>query len=391
MIPEILSIVISGGIALSLADDFQNEKSKRNGGTVKSIDIPTPQSPVSHIYTPKPASVPTGEIKPYGERLESLKSLLDSHGLIPVWELRNATPVRFTGWQRSGKTTKAQTLALLRQLDNPSHPVTATTPHKITTGDKPWPSSFRVLGEGNQWGEIKGELDRIKERLHKGDCNPYTEILDEFSGYVGNGGMDQEYIQGLMLSAIREAAKHQEMLILLAHGDTVALNGGVKGLTSAMWGNFVSVQCNRLLIDGKATPSPEVQISGGGFPDTAIIWPQWFNPQWLIKQFPELLEIKPIIPASTIPDLGSDIPELGEDDLDTSDELPDHIQAVLAYVQKKKEPVTIRQIQQAKLSVLVNFGNNRSETIELILDNLIYQGKLTLTGIGQYVGVGVLG
>ena len=395
-LPETIASVVIGGTVWCLSDDFQKARIKRGLCHNPAADAPTPEAPQAQTYTAPPAiapiAAPIAEIKPYGERLGSLKSVLGSHGLTPFWELRNATPVRFCGWQRSGKSTKAQTLALLRQLDNPQHPVTVCTPHHPTPGDATWSPSFRVAGEGNQWAAIKSEIDRVMTRLGKGDTDSYTTILDEFSGYAGQGGMSDGYIQEVMLSAIREMAKHQEMLVLICHGDTMALNGNVKGLSAALWGNFVTVNCNRLLIDGKAQPSPEVSIYGGGFPNTKLVWPAWFNPQWLLRQFPELAAIRPLDVASAIPDLShnpaSPVPSPVAQ---TEDDLPDHIDAVLAYLNRKNEPVSIRQIQQAKLPELVNTDNNKSATIQLVLDSLVYAGKISPTAIGEYAAVGVGG
>ena len=126
---------------------------------------------------------------------------------------------------------------------------------------------------------------------------------EEFSGYGGKVGPDG-YIQELMLSAVREMAKHNEMLILIAHGDTMAMNGNIKGLSAAMWGNFVTVCCNRILRDGKPYPSPKITIGGGGFPDCSLVWPEWFTPEWLLENFPELEEIKPQRVTPAIPNLG---------------------------------------------------------------------------------------
>ena len=314
----------------------------------------------------------------------------------PVWEVRNATPIRFTGWQRSGKSTKSQTLALLRQIDNLSHPVTVCTPHHCTPGDRAWAESFTVTGAGNRWEEIKSTIDRLMARLAKGNIEPHTTILDEFSGYAGKVG-DDRYIQELMMSAVREMAKHNEMLILIAHGDTMAMNGGIKGLSAAMWGNFVTVQCHRVLRDGKPSPSPRVTIGGGGFPQINLNWPEWFDPEWLIQNFPELAQITPKTIATPIPNLGAvaskplvaNLPqgvlshsEPIEDEPESST-LEPHLKAIVDYISRKGE-ATPRQIQTAKLKVLADGNINKIEAIQLCLDTLIYEGILEVSSLDTY-------
>lgn len=393
----ILSLGLPAILCWSLLDDFEKARIRRGLAEQNSPTAPTNPPAVERVWEapPVPASIPdsTPASQPPAVSLEHRKhrliEVLDAHGMRPFWELRNATPIRFCGWQRSGKSTKAQTLALLRQLDSLGHPVAVATPHKPTPGDRPWPSSFLVQGEGNQWGEIKGAIDGLLSRLDRGETAPHSLILDEFSGYVGQGGMDAEYVQGLMMSLVRESAKHSAMVVLIAHGDTAAMNGGIKGLSAAVWGNFVTVTCSRILVDGKAQPGPEVQISGGGFPETCLNWPRWFTPEWLLTQFPELATIAPQTPVNSTPSLGQTPTLSTPSNEPQAPGLEAHLQAVLDYLKKQGKPCTIRQIQQAKIKALVDSNCNTSERIQLILDSLTYSGHVTPTAPGTYSALGV--
>lgn len=365
---NILSFGLPALVAWSLLDDFEKARIKRGLSPQIELEEPEPIELVEEPTTPTPKS--------FEERKARLIEVLEEHQLTPLWELRNATPIRFTGWQRSGKSTKAQTLALLRQIDDRSHPVTVCSPHRVTPGDKAWSSSFTTTGAGNQWEEIKAVIDQLVTRLGKGDTTPTTTILDEFSGYAGKVGTDG-YIQELMLSAVREMSKHNELLILIAHGDTMAMNGNIKGLSAALWGNFVTVGCNRILIDGKPYPSPKVTIAGGGFPEYSLSWPEWFTPEWLLENFPELQEIAPKRLEPITPNLGIIQPEIEP-----------HLQAILDYISRKGE-VSPRQIQQAKLKGLVECNITKADQIQLCLDTLVYRGLLTLTAIDSYTVLGV--
>jgi len=401
MNPTLLSIVVAGAIGVSLFDDFETKRKLRESLNSHQTIAPPPPETIEYVqdYEPEPEPLPQVQPTPQPEeqvqpktfehRKARLIQVLAEYNLTPVWELRNATPLRFTGWQRSGKSTKAQVIALLRQIDNLQHPVTVCTPHFCTPGDKTWSSSFKVVGSGNQWGQIKGEIDRLMGRLAKGDTNPYTTILDEFSAYAGNVGKDS-YIQELMLSAVREMAKHNEMLMLIAHGDTMAINGNVKGLSDAMRGNFVTVGCNRKLIDGRAHPDSRVTIDGGGFPSRTLDWPDWLTPEWLLANFPELETIAPVT-AESVPSLGAvaEIQKNSEIQEAFSNGDPCH-KAIVEWFQRRGTAGTPRQIQLTKLKALVDAGSNRIEAIQMVLDTLVYDGILAVVGVDTYALVGVV-
>lgn len=396
---NLLSFGLPALVAWSLFDDYEKARIKRGLSPTVQVDEPeaielafedTPiafeDTPIA--YTPATATPPEPpKPKTFEERKTRLIEVLGEHGLTPIWELRNATPIRFTGWQRSGKSTKAQTLALLRQIDDRSHPVTVCTPHHATPGDRAWAESFTVTGAGNQWDKIKSTIDRLMLRLGEGNTAPYTTILDEFSGYAGKVAPDG-YIQELMMSAVREMAKHNEFLILIAHGDTMAMNGNIKGLSQAMWGNFVTVQCNRILRDGKPYPSPKIQISGGGFPEASLSWPEWFDPEWLIQNFPELARIQPKAIATPIPNLGVFQPEPPPEEAPEPNTLEPHLKAIVDYIARKGQ-VTPRQIQQAKLKGLTDCNITKADQIQLCLDVLVYKGILTIPAIDTYAVLGV--
>ena len=374
----LLSFGLPALIAWSLLDDFEKARVKR--GLSPQVELDQPDA-IELVEDTTPATVDLPEPpkpKTFEERKGRLIEVLEEHRLTPIWELRNATPIRFTGWQRSGKSTKAQVLALLRQIDDRSHPVQVCSPHNVTPGDKAWSSSFSTCGAGNQWEEIKGTIDRLMNRLGEGNTTPHTTILDEFSGYAGKVGSDS-YIQELMLSAVREMAKHNEMLILIAHGETMAMNGNIKGLSAALWGNFVTVGCNRILIDGKPYPSPKVTVSGGGFPDCSLVWPEWFTPEWLLANFPELEETTPPPVTPAIPHLGF-MPETKPPE---ANGMEPHLKAIVDYITRKGS-ATPRQIQTAKLKALTDCNINKMEAIQLCLDALVYEGILELSGMDTY-------
>jgi len=401
----LLSLGLPALVAWSILDDYEKARIKRGLSPTVEIDEPDPieyqyaapqPTPIEYKYDrpgqgisppldAEAATVTTPEPpkpKTFDERKTRLIEVLGEHGLIPIWELRNATPIRFTGWQRSGKSTKAQVLALLRQIDDLDHPVTVCTPHHRTPGDRAWSTSFTTTGEGNRWEEIKSTIDRLMVRLGEGNTTPYTTILDEFSGYAGKVG-DDRYIQELMMSAVREMAKHNEMLILIAHGDTMAMNGNIKGLSQAMWGNFVTVQCHRVLRDGKPSPSPRVQISGGGFPGVTLNWPDWFDPEWLLDNFPEVQAIVPKTLVNSIPTLGRAEPVTMPEIEAEPNTLEPHLKAIVDYIARKGE-ATPRQIQTAKLKPLTDGNINKIDAIQLSLDVLVYEGILEISGMDTY-------
>lgn len=403
----LFSLGLPALIAWTLLDDCQRARVKRGLATPPEVNPDPPQVPLERVVsapmaypTPAPQTQPQ-QIAPktLEQRKAKLIEVLDAHGLTDFRHLANYPGcIRATGYQRSGKTTRIQFLALLRQLEDPKHPVVVATPHKLTAGDTQWPSSFEVHGEGNDWASIRGVMDRLMQSLAKGETHPRTYILDEFSGYLDHGGMDASYLQEFTLSMVRESSKHNCQVILLQHGSTVAMSGGIKGLSAAVWGNLPTLQCNRLLVNGKPQPAPEAAIVGGGFPSVQLNFPDWLRPDWLLSQFPELSHIAPAkapdrnAPPQLQPDFTIDLPGLmTEDQSVTTDQdggLPPHLAAVLDYL-KRKGSATPRQIQQAKLGALTNTDHNNSQNIQLMLDSLVLSGYAQPLEDGSYAPLGV--
>ena len=401
----LLSLGLPALIAWSLADDYQKARIKRGLANKPEMPLDPPEAPLERVIVapmaqsyPSPNPTAPSAPKSLESRKAKLTEVLDSHGLTPFYHLAYYPGcIRATGYQRSGKTTRIQCLALFRQLEDHKHPVMVATPHKLTAGDTPWPSSFSVVGQGNDWGAIRTVLDSIMQSLAKGETHPRTYILDEFSGYLDHGGMDAAYLQEFVMSMVRETAKHSCQVILLQHGDTVAMSGGVKGLQAAVWGNLPTLQCNRVLVGGKPQPAPEASIVGGGFPEQKLIFPDWLRPQWLLSQFPELKQVAPPAPDRNAPpqlqpDFTIDLPGLmTEDQSVTTDQdggLPPHLAAVLDYL-KRKGSATPRQIQQAKLGALTNTDHNNSQNIQLMLDSLVFSGYAQPLEDGSYAPLGV--
>ena len=413
------SLVLPTLLAWSLADDYQKARLKRGlcnprhdsapqqdlrqeqvMGTPHRYSSP-PLYPAPPLYSGPPQGfsvppppAPQAGPKPLQQRLSKLKAAFEAEGLLPFFHLAHYPGcIRATGFQRSGKTTRVQVLALIRQLLDSSHRVIVATPHKPTPADRPWPSSFQVHGEGNRWDQIRSVLDALMASLAAGDCTPRTFILDEFSGYLGHGGMDNAFLQEFMLSMVRETAKHHCQVILIQHGDTVAMSGGIKGLQEAIWGNFPTLRCQRVLLEGIPIPATEANLVGGGFPEEALLFPRWLSPQWLCRNFPELTQFsvssspKLGLSSQREPDFTLDLSGLmAQDQAITTDatlDMPPHLAAVLDYV-RRKGTVTPRLVQQAKLSPLVEADCNKADRIQMMLDTLIYSGQLSIQADGSY-------
>ena len=392
----LLSLGLPALVAWSLLDDFEKARIKRGLSPTVEIDEP---DPIEYQYDYRPAQTVTAPLdaqtiaatvttpeppkpKTFEERKARLIEVLGEHNLTPIWELRNAPLLWVRGWQRSGKTTKAQTLHLLRQLENIDHPIVACSPHKVN-GDSHWPKSFRVSGMGNEWNIIRRELDTLRRSLEVGNLDPGSWLLDEFSGYAQEIEIGEKYIQALLMSAVREFAKHKKHLTLITHGSTMAMTGGVKGLSQALLGNFTVIECSRKLIDGKPVPGERVQIFGGGYPEVEANWPQWFDPEWLLENFPELQAIVPKTLVNSIPTLGRAEPVTMPESMPEDEGMEPHLKAIVDYITRKGE-ATPRQIQTAKLKPLTDSNNNKIEAIQLCLDTLIYEGILEVSGLDTY-------
>ncbi|MEB3313637.1 MAG: hypothetical protein VKL98_05775, partial [Cyanobacteriota bacterium] len=119
--------------------------------------------------------------------------------------LVKAPPIRLVGLQRTGKSTFAQRLALLRMVLLPGHSAAWATPHREL--DNPVPSILNPTGYtatgAKDYGAIESLWVSTQERIDQGETVNLTAVWDEFGGY--DQFQDQDLLRGNLRSMLREA------------------------------------------------------------------------------------------------------------------------------------------------------------------------------------------
>ena len=261
--------------------------------------------PLLSQYVKPYASPPQGSWK---ARQSQLEARLKADDCLDLLDLVYATPIRLMGKQRSGKSTLAKVLALLRCIYIKGHTVEAWSPNDENKEKMPWPSNFRTYGlsQGRaNFLEISSRMTAFIEALESGDrTHPQTLIWDEFGAY---GGTKQEVEEGERISpeillkglrmALQMSDKHQKFVIIILHGQTNAFLSNTKGLQAAL-NEFPTIRRTTIKQKlGKRVPSPEFQIvdpdENEGEP-MYMEMPDWLTPDHLLGVFPELAEYTPV-------------------------------------------------------------------------------------------------
>ncbi|MFM7447328.1 MAG: hypothetical protein ACKO24_01865, partial [Leptolyngbyaceae cyanobacterium] len=211
-------------------------------------------------------------------------------------KLVKAPPIRCVGAQRTGKTTLAKILGLLRLLLLPGHQVIAVAPHVEAVNS--YPSQFKRVGiTANQrdYPAIAAEWQDLAEQIYRCEVLSRTHIWDEFGTY--GDVMSEEQLTNGLTSTLREATKHGSHPIFILHGETLAFMPGGKGLSSVILRGTVRVEaiCESMPPFGEMRPTGKftVQWLDGSNSEGQI--PAWLTEKFLL----DLLAGKAEVPAPT--------------------------------------------------------------------------------------------
>lgn len=199
------------------------------------------------------------------------------------WLLRLlCCPLVFVGGQRSGKSTAAQAIALIRGI--------------IFGGDTYWIhphgendrpeicSSIKLFGEEKNWDEITKKMEAHLTEKNSPDA-PRTTIFDELASM--DNVIPTELISRLWRLTSSESTKFNRLPILLTHGTTASFRGGVKGCHEVI--NSLPTVTIKPASDAFSRPvySNQWTLSNiqGLEADFEVIRPSWLRPDWLIEQF----------------------------------------------------------------------------------------------------------
>ena len=198
--------------------------------------------------------------------------------------LVKAPPIRVVGLQRTGKSTFAQRLALLRMTLLPGHTAAWATPHRER--DNPVPSILNPVGYtatgAKDYASIEALWVTTQERIDQGETVNMTAVWDEFGGY--DQFSDPELLKGSLRSLLREATKHSYHPILIAHGDQAAFYPGIPGILTTVKQSTILIETHGEPADdfGTMRPTGRAVITWLDGTTTELTWPEWLTTDYLI-------------------------------------------------------------------------------------------------------------
>jgi hypothetical protein len=235
--------------------------------------------------------------------------------------LVKAPPIRLVGLQRTGKSTFAQRLALLRMVLLPGHTAAWATPHR--EADNPVPAILNPVGYtatgAKDYPSIEALWVNTQERIDQGEQVNMTVVWDEFGGY--DQFQDVELLKGSLRSLLREATKHSYHPILIAHGDQASFYPGVTNILSTIKLSTVKVETIGAVADvfGAMAPTGKASITWLDGSVAEVTWPAWLTQDYLLG----ILQAPPAPPAMAATMAPVAVPIDGETSSHNGEELPE--------------------------------------------------------------------
>jgi hypothetical protein len=269
-------------------------------------------------------------------------------------------PIRMVGKQRTGKSTMAKLVCLLRMVLIQDHRVIAATPHYEPAN--PYPEVFKVVGvtpTGRDYDAIYREWRGLADRVQACRVNSNTTVWDEFGLF--DQVMPEDEIKSVLTSCLRETMKFGEYPIFIVHGETAAFLPGSKGLVTVFLSGTVRVETIGELIedeDGLETIRPT-----GKFHITWLDGSQEEGqiPGWLTEKY--LLNL-----------LGNPVVNHSNPEPEEECRLQEPLKTIYQFAKKQSKWVTVREIQRKDFPALKGKGAKNIRQ---------YLGLLADTGLGE--------
>jgi len=214
--------------------------------------------------------------------------------------LIKAPPIRLVGLQRTGKSTFAQRLTLLRMVLLPGHAATWATPHREI--DNPVPPLLNPVGYTVTGGKDYPAIEQLwvatQEQIDQGHPLNQTVVWDEFGGY--DAFQDGELLKGSLRSMLREATKHQYYPILIAHGDQAAFYPGVANILTTVRNSTVKVETVGEVADdfGTMRPTGKAVITWLDGSTSELTLPAWLTTDYLQSCLQSFAQTAPAAPPA---------------------------------------------------------------------------------------------
>ncbi|MFM7323351.1 MAG: hypothetical protein ACKO4L_00230, partial [Nodosilinea sp.] len=275
-------------------------------GILPTVDTPaSPAAPHqgSELAAPAP-TMPQGTQGTYSSTAAK-ELLIRLRAEAPeLLRLVKAPPIRLVGLQRTGKSTFAQRLALLRMTLLPGHSAAWATPHR--EADNPVPPLLNPVGYtatgAKDYPAIESLWVSTQDRIDQGETVNLTAVWDEFGGY--DSFQDTELLRGNLRSMLREATKFSYHPILIAHGDQAAFYPGIPGILTTVKQSTILIETVGEPADefGTMRPTGKAVITWLDGSTQELTWPDWLTTDYLLS----CLQEPPGAPLAVAPMVATD-------------------------------------------------------------------------------------
>ncbi|MBW4522648.1 MAG: hypothetical protein KME16_23630 [Scytolyngbya sp. HA4215-MV1] len=199
--------------------------------------------------------------------------------------LVKSPPIRLVGKQRTGKSTFAQKLALLRTILLPGHKVAWSTPHR--EADNPVPEALNPVGTTVDGAKDFRAIETLwvasQEMIDKGQQLNTTIVWDEFGSY--DAFEDISTLGSSLRSFLRESSKHNYYPILVVHGDQSAFYPGVTGILGTLQQSTIKVETVGEIANafGEMKPTGWVEVTQLDGSKSRFKVPDWLTVDLLLS------------------------------------------------------------------------------------------------------------
>jgi len=269
-------------------DELLDEKTETKDGfqffapAIKGVGSPTPMKSAA----PPPEALPEAVSLVTDTLQDRLK--IDCPALLL---LVKAPPIRLVGHQRTGKSSFARKLALIRLILLPAHTAAWCTPHLEKDNRLPVelnPIGYAPSGAKNmsaiedKWIDTQGDIDAGKQ-LNQ------TIVWDEFGCY--DTFENPDVLGQSLRSLLRESSKHGYHPILIAHGDQATFYPGVKNILTTLKQGTVKIETIGEAADdfGTMRPTGKFRIydrDSENFKELQV--PPWLTEDYLLGLLPKI-------------------------------------------------------------------------------------------------------
>lgn len=200
-----------------------------------------------------------------------------------ILKLIKAPPIRLVGHQRTGKSSFARKLALLRSILLPGHSIWWATPH--VERDNPIPDELNTVGctdEGKDFASIERLWKATQMGIDRGNQLDQTTVWDEFGRY--GVFQDKELLSEGLQAVLQEATKHGYYPILIAHGDQAKWFPGIAGLFATLKQGTVKVESIGEAANdfGEMKPTGRYRVTDLDGQTTEFAVPTWLTEDYLL-------------------------------------------------------------------------------------------------------------